>query len=245
MLTQYPEVVSLYRVEDQYMLSDTILVAPVIESQVTKRTVHFPTKDIWYDTNTAKLVPLTLNSSESESVTFDVNMETIPWFIRGGSIIPEKLIPKKASIHMKDDPISFLVALDKDGNAKGTLFLDDEMSFAYLQGHYNYYSLHFHENKFHIEMIDHTEKYTTMNKYGMIMIFGYNGRPTEVKAVFEDERRNDEILDFTVEDTAIMIDASQLNIADKMYIQLTSGSMYIFANGLLITLVIVMLNIFK
>lgn len=244
MLTQYPEVSSLYHVEDQYMLSDKLLVAPVLESGATKRTVHFPTKDIWYGDD-FKAVPFSSNSTDSsESITFDVDMEDIPVFVRGGSIISQKYVERKASIYMKNDPISFVVALDKDGKAEGSLFVDDEMSFAYLQGFYAYYSLKFHENKFSINLIDHQTRFLAMNKIGSIFIMGSKYQSSDVaKAIYENG--NEQILTVVNVGDVFTIDASQLNIADNMYIEITtSGSIYLIANGL-ITFIVVMLNILK
>lgn len=60
-----------------------------------------------------------------------LKLETIPVFIKGGSIIARKDRIRKSSSLMIHDPFTLLVALDRKGQAQGTVYVDDGKSFAY------------------------------------------------------------------------------------------------------------------
>ena len=64
----------------------------------------------------------------------DVTMETIPVFLRGGSIVPRKERARRSTAQMVDDPFTLWVVLDSDGAASGDLYLDDGRSFAFQRG---------------------------------------------------------------------------------------------------------------
>ena len=55
-------------------------------------------------------------------------------FQRGGTIIPIRERIRRSSALMHQDPITLIVAPDKDGYASGTLYLDDGKSFDYKDG---------------------------------------------------------------------------------------------------------------
>lgn len=55
-------------------------------------------------------------------------------FQRGGSIVPKKERQRRASTLMLHDPYTLIICLDRQGKASGSLYLDDEKSYAYRQG---------------------------------------------------------------------------------------------------------------
>ena len=60
-------------------------------------------------------------------------MLQIPVYQRGGTIIPRKERGRRASSLMRDDPYTLVVALNTEGKAQGTLYIDDEHTFEYRQ----------------------------------------------------------------------------------------------------------------
>jgi len=60
--------------------------------------------------------------------------EKVPVFQRGGSIVPKRERIRRSAALMHDDPITLVVAPDRQGMARGTLYLDDGKSFDYQQG---------------------------------------------------------------------------------------------------------------
>ena len=129
MWMQYPSTESLYGVDDQYLIGDALLVKPVTAPGVTSSNVKFPTDDVWYDAES--LVRITEKSKAGgvveKAVSSDIN--TIPVFQRGGSVITRKLRLRRSSYVMKKDPYTLYVALSGSKKAQGLLYMDDEETF--------------------------------------------------------------------------------------------------------------------
>jgi alpha 1,3-glucosidase len=128
---QYPETEKLFALDDQYLIGSDLLVKPVTGAGATETEVIFPTDDLWYD-----VVSLALTSSSGvpksvESKIIPSDIDSIPVFQRGGSIIPRKLRLRRSTMTMRADPYTLYVALDSSKKAKGTLYMDDEESFGY------------------------------------------------------------------------------------------------------------------
>jgi alpha 1,3-glucosidase len=60
----------------------------------------------------------------------------VAFFRRGGFITPTQERPRRASSLQKLDPYTLTIALDKKGNAKGELYIDDGESFNYRKGEF-------------------------------------------------------------------------------------------------------------
>lgn len=131
MWMQYPQVESLYATEDQHLIGSSLLVKPVTAPNVVQSTVQFPTADTWYDVDTLKAISASGKENGVASVTVKSDIEKIPVYQRGGSIIPRKLRLRRSSMLMKKDPYTLYIALDKNDQATGALYMDDEESFGY------------------------------------------------------------------------------------------------------------------
>lgn len=95
--------------------------------QTTTR-VYFPAQTTWYDfADPAHAIVQAPPRGGYIDVSTPIN--TIPAFQRSGSIIPLKMRLRRCSKLMENDPLTLQVALDKDGNAEGSIYLDDEDSF--------------------------------------------------------------------------------------------------------------------
>ncbi|KAF2179891.1 glycoside hydrolase family 31 protein [Zopfia rhizophila CBS 207.26] len=68
--------------------------------------------------------------------TVPAALEKIPLVMQGGHVIPRRDRPRRSSGLMKFDPFTLIVVLDKDGNAEGSIYLDDGETFDYKQGAY-------------------------------------------------------------------------------------------------------------
>ncbi|KAK9865466.1 hypothetical protein WJX84_003473 [Apatococcus fuscideae] len=78
-----------------------------------------------------------LRSKETPKNTIAVDMESIPVFLRGGSILPRRERARRSSLQMQGDPFTLIVALNDSAAASGALYLDDGHSFAYKRGVYS------------------------------------------------------------------------------------------------------------
>jgi alpha-glucosidase (family GH31 glycosyl hydrolase) len=109
---------------DEYMFGPAFLVAPVTEQGATSRKVYLPAGADWYNYWT--------NERMKGGQTVDVAspIETIPGFVRAGSIVP--LGWKVESTHEKQAIKK--VRVYPGANGEFTLFSDDGTTYAYEKG---------------------------------------------------------------------------------------------------------------
>jgi mannosyl-oligosaccharide alpha-1,3-glucosidase len=131
MWMEYPNTVDLFAVDDQYLIGADLLVKPVTAPGAVSATVQFPTDHLWYDATSLVLVSSKIQPAFFESKEVPADIDTIPVFQRGGSIIPRKLRLRRSSMVMKHDPYTLYVALDENNKAQGELYMDDEETFGY------------------------------------------------------------------------------------------------------------------
>ena len=109
---------------DEYLWGRSVLVAPVVEKGATTRRVYLPPSD-WYDFWTGEKL------EGGREVTRPVDLETLPLYVRAGSIVP--LGPVKQFVDEKvDGPLS--VTIYPGANASFLLYDDDGASFNYRKG---------------------------------------------------------------------------------------------------------------
>ena len=117
---------STLNLDDEFMVGDDLLVAPVLQPNQTSRLVYLP-EGVWYELSTGK------RHKGGTMVRVDAPLEVVPLFIRGGSIIPEG--PEMNYVGEKPfDPVSFYIHPDESGHAVGMLYEDDGVSPAYKRG---------------------------------------------------------------------------------------------------------------
>lgn len=132
MWMQYPQLEALFETDDQYLIGADLLVKPVTAAGVTETKVQFPTNDVWYDAETLVVVsPKGEEENAVNEVTVASNLDQIPVFQRGGSVISRKLRLRRSAALMRKDPYTLYMALDNAKTASGTLYMDDEESFDY------------------------------------------------------------------------------------------------------------------
>lgn len=114
--------------DDEFMIGDDLLVAPILQQNQTSRLVYLP-EGVWYDYWTNRKQP------GGTMIRVDAPLEVVPMFIRGGSIIPEG--PEMNYVGEKrTDSITFYIHPDEKGSAATTLYEDDGTSPAYKRGVY-------------------------------------------------------------------------------------------------------------
>jgi alpha-glucosidase/alpha-D-xyloside xylohydrolase len=120
----YPDDLKAVACGDEYLWGPSILVAPVVEKGATTRKIYLPRGD-WYDFwSNEKL-------KGGEEISREVDLGTIPLFVRAGSILP--IGPIKQYVSEKaDEPLSVTVYPGRD--VSFLLYEDDGTSFNYRQG---------------------------------------------------------------------------------------------------------------
>ena len=68
-------------------------------------------------------------------MTVPAELNQLPLLVRGGSIVPTRDRPRRASSLMHRDPFTLRVALDESLTAHGEIYLDDGVTYAHKEGH--------------------------------------------------------------------------------------------------------------
>jgi alpha-glucosidase (family GH31 glycosyl hydrolase) len=106
--------------DGQYMWSDGLLFTPVLDGGVTSVTGYFP-QGVWYSITDDSVIDA---SAGGKYVDLPTDLTSTNVHVRGGRVIPMQgaaMTTTKA----RTTPFTLLVALDNEGHAEGSLFLDD------------------------------------------------------------------------------------------------------------------------
>jgi alpha-D-xyloside xylohydrolase len=109
---------------DEYMLGPAFLVAPVTEQGATSRQVYLPAGADWYNFWTAERV------KGGQTIDVSAPIDTIPLFVRAGSIIPMGSPVESTHQAQAIEKIRVYPGADADF----TLFSDDGQTYAYENG---------------------------------------------------------------------------------------------------------------
>jgi len=186
----YPEDEKTYKIQDQFLVGSNILVKPVVEEKTTSLNVYLPggSDAVWYDYEDFR------KFKGGAEVTIDTPVTKIPVFQKGGSIIPIKNRMRRSSTLMENDPYTLRIALDKNMQAYGDLYIDDGKSFNYRRGQYLYRTFSFDKNKLttsrgdlsnvildaNSQHIAPSKAYTVSNTIERLVIIGYPTKPTKI-----------------------------------------------------------------
>ncbi|KAI7904128.1 glycosyl hydrolases family 31-domain-containing protein [Cokeromyces recurvatus] len=133
MFMEFPDDETVFDMDDQFMVGESILVKPVTTEGTDKVEIYFPGNEPWYNTKTFITVAAT-NGWQ----TVDAPLDTIPAYYQGGHIIPRRERIRRSSPAMRLDPFTLIVAKSQKGDAVGTLYMDDEETYAFEKGAYTH-----------------------------------------------------------------------------------------------------------
>jgi alpha-D-xyloside xylohydrolase len=111
-------------IPDEYMYGPAFLVAPVTEQGATHRTVYLPAGRDWYNYWTNERL------HGGQTITVDAPIDTLPLFVRAGSIVP--LGSEVLSASLPQTIASVRVYPGADGSL--SLFEDDGKTYGYEKG---------------------------------------------------------------------------------------------------------------
>jgi alpha-glucosidase len=120
---EFPSEPQLAGVDNQFMLGPSILVTPVLEPQVDSVNGVFPgivDGEVWYDWYTGGKV----EAEAGVNTSIPAPLGHIPVFVRGGSVLPTQE-PGYTTTESRNNPWGLMVALSGDGEACGSLYVDD------------------------------------------------------------------------------------------------------------------------
>jgi len=123
---------------DEFMFGPSLLIAPVLEPDASRRTLYLPTVPAWYDFWTGA------SQQGGREVDANVTLDRIPLYVRAGSILP--LGPE---IEYADErpagPIELRIYRGADGNFD--LYQDAGDSYDYERGSYSVIPLRWSESR--------------------------------------------------------------------------------------------------
>jgi len=112
-------------IPDEFMFGPALLVSPVTHAGETSRSVYLPSGAAWFDFWTGE------KSDGGQAITASAPLETLPLYVRAGSILP--VGPKlQWSTEIPADPIELRIYSGADGEF--TLYEDDGTTYAYEKG---------------------------------------------------------------------------------------------------------------
>ncbi|KAG8982456.1 hypothetical protein FRB93_008113 [Tulasnella sp. JGI-2019a] len=130
----FPKDTKGFAVDNQYYVGDSgLLVRPVTEAGVTEADAYLAEDQVYYNYFTRTQYR---GSASGKNVTVAAPLEFFPLLIRGGSIIPSRPRPRRSSPLMAHDPFTLTIALDKNGGARGELYLDDGVTYSHERGEF-------------------------------------------------------------------------------------------------------------
>jgi len=164
---------------DQYLWGRNILVAPVVEKGATNRKLYLPSS-MWYDFWTGERI------EGGREVVRPVDLETIPLYVPGGSILP--LGPVKQFVDEKvDEPLS--ISIYPGADASFLLYEDDGISFNYRKGEWTGVEMNWDDKKKRLSlglapgsrMQSSSPKVLTVKLFDVTKTVTFEGKPIEVK----------------------------------------------------------------
>lgn len=120
----YPNDPNTYPIDMQFFYGDGILVSPVTEENSTSLTLYLP-DDIFYEWGTGKPV-----RGKGEYISIDgIDYTDITVHYKGGIIYPQRIESANTTTALRKKGFNVVVAPGLDGNAEGSLYLDDGESY--------------------------------------------------------------------------------------------------------------------
>jgi alpha-D-xyloside xylohydrolase len=138
LVMDFPNDANVKNIGDQFMFGPAILVNPVYNYKDRKRTLYLPAGQGWYNLYSGKY------ESGGKNITVDAAFDTIPLFVKEGSVVP--FGPELQYTSEKPaDTITLYVYAGKD--ASFTLYEDENLNYNYEKGSFSNIPITYNEAK--------------------------------------------------------------------------------------------------
>ncbi|CAF0846134.1 unnamed protein product [Adineta steineri] len=172
MAHEFPLDSECWGLDEQFLWSSHLLIAPVIYEGHTTKTLYLPTTERWFNYYTGEEITTLGN------ITVPAARNYLPLYLRGGSILPHQHEAMNTVLSRKNS-FYLYVALDNQQRAQGDLYWDDGESInTYETSHYNYFIFNYDAQRLTIEPWAY--KFPDMtNKLDEVSIYGTT-QPTKI-----------------------------------------------------------------
>lgn len=126
LVMDYPYDPQTWKIDDQYMVGENLMVAPVVAGE-SRRKIYLPKGD-WFDFWSGKPV------SGGRTITMNVPLNVIPVFVKSGTLLP---LAHPSSHAGKPEARQLTVKVYGKGNLSFTLYEDNDLTLDALHGHSN------------------------------------------------------------------------------------------------------------
>ncbi len=118
-----------HNVQDQFLVGDALLVAPILVEGNRARTVYLPDTTEWYEWETKRI------HKGGAQVQARGELSDLPMYVKAGSIIANEH-PREHTGEERNTPLILHVYPDKKGCGSQTLYIDAGEGMEYMKGEY-------------------------------------------------------------------------------------------------------------
>lgn len=152
LVLHYEDDENTYNLNNEFLVGENMLVAPVVEQGAIKRMVYLP-NGTWIDYWTGE------KHTGKKYIIVEAPLDVMPIFIKEGSIIPMY----ENVQYVGEKPYDKLLLLVAGDSAWGSHYQDNGEDFAYLEGEYNLYSFTYENEGLEVNMMhEGYEKYSSI-----------------------------------------------------------------------------------
>jgi alpha-glucosidase len=127
MMLEYPSDAETYSCDEQFMLGDQLLVAPVVKKGAVSRNLYLP-EGKWINYNDKRTI-----YAGGSFVTVDAPLSVVPMFVKQGSIIPTMPAMNYSNEHKNCAVTYQIFPAENGGKCSFTLYEDNGNDLGYLR----------------------------------------------------------------------------------------------------------------
>ncbi|XP_039597410.1 neutral alpha-glucosidase C isoform X1 [Polypterus senegalus] len=203
---EFPKELNTFALDSEYMIGNALLAHPVTEAGAKTVNILLPgSKEKWYDVRTCQ------RFEGDQTICVSVNLESVPVFQRGGTVIPRKTEAGMTTASQTQTTFSLSIALDSKGFAEGELYIDDGYSFSYkTEKQYCHWRFVFLNNVLKARPVDKMGKMISCLTVERVWIMGLMDKPVSVTVPCPGKK--EEKLDFSFKDETMTIGNLQIQV---------------------------------
>lgn len=149
LLLEYPDDAQTANLSDQFLLGEGVLAAPVYRPDSRHRAVYLP-EGTWYHYWTGE------RYQGRQHILVEAPLDTLPLFIRAGTILPEGPVVPFAK--PTRDPLTIHIYAGNQGTSRFRLYDDDGLTFDYQHQVYSLVQFEVHEEDHHLQIGYHFDQ---------------------------------------------------------------------------------------
>lgn len=145
LVLNYPHDSLVRDMNDEFMVGDELLVAPIVQQGQTTRAAYLPQGE-WYDFWTNE------KYGGNSSILITAPLDHLPIFVRAGVLLPWK---EEIANYISDQPDQVMTFKAFGENAQWEHYQDDGLDFAYQEGQFNRYQVQLIGGQGHVKLTHH------------------------------------------------------------------------------------------